>query len=124
MSNLKQCPFCGGEVEIRKNGYMYEDKNKDPVMVICKKCNANSGWQYEEDERYEAISINGEELYKRIPRVSPTEKAIRAWNKRGYLKDIADEIEREVLGKPVPEEFKNGIYKAIKILMKRSNENE
>lgn len=42
MSQLKKCPFCGGE------GELYEP-NEDIAVISCLKCNAESGYYDGED---------------------------------------------------------------------------
>lgn len=36
---------------------------------------------------------------------------------KSKLKNIINKLDRECLGKPVPEEFERGIYRAIEIIM-------
>ena len=46
MTELKPCPFCGGEAELRRNGSIsdiFTDNGRSPMyFVICKECHCQS----------------------------------------------------------------------------------
>ena len=69
MSELKSCPFCGGEAEIRTTYYELETKDV-PInsYVRCTKCFAQTH----------------EYPYKNTDRTgtNPVESAVNAWNRR------------------------------------------
>lgn len=60
MTELKPCPFCGGEAEISKGRF----DGKDTSYVMCKKCEA---WG---------------EFFFVSPKYASNERAIKAWNRR------------------------------------------
>lgn len=51
MSELKKCPFCGGEAKIRGEKYWQPNVRRN---VICTNCFANSGWFKTDEEAIEA----------------------------------------------------------------------
>lgn len=89
---LKNCPFCGSEVELEDIG---EDSNDHYYMIACKNSNCGSSTCFGEVSK---------------------DDFIRTWNTRKPIYDMADKMEREYLGKPVPEEFESGIIRAIEIV--------
>lgn len=40
MSELKPCPFCGGEAELLEGSYSDDGRGDRPWVVLCKSCNA------------------------------------------------------------------------------------
>ena len=89
---LKNCPFCGSEVELEDIG---EDSNDHYYMIACKNSSCGSSTCFGEVSK---------------------DDFIRAWNTRKPIYDMADKMEREYLGKPVSEEFESGIIRAIEIV--------
>ena len=89
---LKNCPFCGSEVELEDIG---EDSNDHYYMIVCKNSSCSSSTCFGEVSK---------------------DDFIRAWNKRKSIHDMVGKMEREYLGKPVSEEFESGICRAIEIV--------
>ena len=50
MSELKKCPFCGGEADIESD---ISDYGEMRFYVYCKKCIAEGGWGFSEKEAIE-----------------------------------------------------------------------
>ena len=88
---LKNCPFCGSEVELEDIG---EDSNDHYYMIACKNSSCGSSTCFGEVSK---------------------DDFIRTWNKRKPIYDMVEKMEREYLGKPVSEEFESGICRAIEI---------
>ena len=63
MRELRRCPFCGGEAEIKN------DLGQDSIYVSCKYCHCNSS------------------LFEN------KEKAIEAWNRREPIDKIVEQLE-------------------------------
>lgn len=61
MTELKPCPFCGGEAEMATEHY-YDDKKIS--YVVCKRCDARGGF------------------FLVSPKYASEAKAIEAWNRR------------------------------------------
>lgn len=59
-SELKPCPFCGGEAEICEN---LDDKNL--ICVVCRNCKSKSSWHVKDNKS----------------------EAIKAWNTRPQLSE-------------------------------------
>ena len=64
MTELKRCPFCGGEAAIQTS-ISSSIPNCPTAICYCKKCNASGN-------RFEDINHDGSSIYK----------AIEAWNRR------------------------------------------
>lgn len=64
MNELRKCPFCGGEAQIR-TGITSSVPRASKAIVICKSCNSSSDWFYDKE-------LNGEFIML----------AIEAWNRR------------------------------------------
>ena len=90
---LKNCPFCGSEVELEDIG---EDSNDHYYMIACKNSSCGSSTCFGEVSKEDFIS---------------------AWNTHKPIDDMVEKLEREYLGKPVSEEFERGICRAIEIVM-------
>lgn len=61
---LRECPFCGGEAKLRNRGM------NTPNYVFCENCGA-------------------------VSKITETEAdAIKAWNKRSYIDEIVEQLER------------------------------
>lgn len=90
---LKNCPFCGSEVEVEDIG---EDSNDHYYMIACKNSTCGSSTCFGEVSKEDFIS---------------------AWNTRKPIDTMVEKLEREYLGKPVSEEFERGIIRAIEIVM-------
>lgn len=43
-SELKPCPFCGGEGRLMKNSWMIKGESQKVAYVYCKKCNARTNY--------------------------------------------------------------------------------
>ena len=72
MTELKPCPFCGGEAELRKTKlYLC-----DAVQIRCKKCSVHTP-----KEVFDHLHYNeGKEIY--VTQTMATEKVTTAWNRR------------------------------------------
>lgn len=93
---LKNCPFCGSEVELEDIGkYIGEDDIDHYYMIVCKNSSCGSSTCFGEVSK---------------------DDFIRTWNKRKPICDMVEKMEREYLGKPVSEEFEDGIIRAINII--------
>lgn len=68
MSDLKKCPFCGGEAMIDNYEKMLTGRY---YMIVCRKCKCNS----------EKFKIK--------------ENAVRAWNTRKPIQNIVEELEEQ-----------------------------
>ena len=73
MSELKRCPFCGGEAKLE------QEKIVGLYTVKCKDCFARIPFQFDFGE--------GLEVSK--------EKAIKAWNTRKPMQNIVERLEEE-----------------------------
>ena len=65
MNELKSCPFCGGEAELKHQTYAIS--NVVYSYVICKECGASTA------------------TIKQSPSICSDDKAIEAWNKRADM---------------------------------------
>lgn len=72
MSELKPCPFCGGEAAVKPQD-VYMSK---AVFVHCKTCKARVM------ERYEGKHIRQDGTYYSLSLEDAERKAIEAWNRR------------------------------------------
>lgn len=106
MSELKRCPFCGGEAKILET-------DVGSFRVICKECSCSVG-------RYWYWSI---------------EEAINAWNTRKSMERIVERLEHfneEVFvrangranGKSIAYGYSKGIEKALMIVKEEGGLNE
>lgn len=68
---LRNCPFCGGEAEIRKKYIKYDGVVKMEFGIRCERCFARTMSFFEEKE------------------------AIKAWNNRKPITDIVERLESE-----------------------------
>lgn len=68
MTNLKKCPFCGGEAETYRTVVKAGGHYCDAAAVRCKVCGARTGYVLFDARKHP----NGEEY----------EEAERTWNKR------------------------------------------
>ena len=64
-TELKPCPFCGGEAEIVDTGDLY---GHCEYSVSCTSCNCNTDW------------------------LTNKKEAVQAWNKRAFDYETADHI--------------------------------
>ena len=79
-SELKPCPFCGGEARailVREVGWVYR--------IFCPKCRMSENLAFDKEK---------EELEKLIP------KFIEKWNTRVYPKEVQETLEKQKPKKP------------------------
>ena len=93
MSELKCCPFCGGEAKIVK--YC---GNKTIVYVECTNCLAYMG-----NQRIMTSSSRGKEYFE------SEEKLINAWNRRTTMDNIVQKLEELPYGRSYHDYAEKGI---------------
>ena len=114
MSELKRCPFCGGE-DIRYSlKTMGRREGTYHVAMYCNKCNCygartiikpleETRWQIENNEKYKEI-------------------AIKAWNTRKPMQNILERLEEEK--SDWNDDYNVSIKKAIEIVKEEGEINE
>jgi Lar family restriction alleviation protein len=75
MSELKPCPFCGGEAELR-DGHIYMDEMR---IVTCTRCHVRTIPVVID---HPSITANGLDESTRYTAEQAEQKAIEAWNRR------------------------------------------
>lgn len=104
MSELKRCPFCGGEAEIRVNHERIGNEGYKTKQVICKSCHLQT----------EPKICDG--YYNKY---YTDEEAVEAWNTRKPMDDIVERLEEEsrfVLYEMNEPKMYAGIERAIEIV--------
>ena len=94
MSELKCCPFCGGEVEVKSRSSNFFDS---VFEIVCRECGCR-----------QAPSIN-------------KEAAINTWNTRKPMDNIVEKLEEEKSDCGERTGYFKGIEKAINIVKQEIN---
>ena len=81
MSELKRCPFCGGEAEFYRTPIKTNGCWCDSVVVRCKVCEARTNRVLYDAKKH----LNDEEY----------EEAAEAWNTRKPMQNIVERLEEE-----------------------------
>lgn len=95
MSELKRCPFCGGDklkIESKTKDISYRYVRQHTLSVRCNKCHARGGTVSGEIGNYSFGTPKSEKLttLKELE-----EKAIEAWNTRKPMERIVERLEKE-----------------------------
>lgn len=82
MSELKKCPFCGGEAEFYRTPIKSNGGWCDSVVVRCKECEARTNRVL-----YNSVKHPNDEEYM---------EAAEAWNRRAPLDHIIERLEESM----------------------------
>lgn len=80
MSELKRCPFCGGEAKVETRFEEWDGRLYDVVYVFCTVCGCKS-----KDVMFE---------YKGLE--DAKQKVIAAWNNRKPVEDVLERMEKKI----------------------------
>ena len=92
MSELKRCPFCGGDklkIESKTKDISYRHVRQHTLSVRCNKCHARGGTVSGEIGNYSFGTPKSEKL---TTSKELEEKAIEAWNNRKPMNRIVEQI--------------------------------